>query len=96
MPSAVTDLVRLGSFDQRGGGDECQEAVDEVVDADEVVNVEAEVNAKRAWMRWSTRRLERWIAKRMLRGQCVLSVHLCNGAIMAVIFVLFEWLARML
>ena len=32
MPSAVTDLVRLGSFDQRGGGDECQEGVDEVVD----------------------------------------------------------------
>ena len=32
MPSAVTDLVRLGSFDQRGGGDECQEGVDEVDD----------------------------------------------------------------
>ena len=32
MPSAVTDLVRLGSFDQRGGGDECQEGVDEVPD----------------------------------------------------------------
>ena len=33
MPSAVTDLVRRwGSFDQRGGGDECQEGVDEVPD----------------------------------------------------------------
>ena len=32
VPSAVTDLVRLGSFDQRGGGDECQDCVDEVVD----------------------------------------------------------------
>ena len=25
VPSAVTDLARLGSFDQRGGGGECQE-----------------------------------------------------------------------
>ena len=55
VPSAVTDLVRLGSFDQRGGGDECQEVVDEVVDekagVDEVVNMEAEMNAKKAWTR---------------------------------------------
>ena len=42
MPSAVTDLVRLGSFDQRGGGDECQGGVDEVPDEEQPAREEEE------------------------------------------------------